>query len=298
MISEIKSSFVLHNIFSFIDISLNLKIINYNKLLQKKLSINKNKYRDISKKYRIGGRNGLVKEYLKDTDDLIFEGEVKDGKKDGLGKEYDIEGNIIFEGEYKNGKKNGHGKKYSSGKLVFDGIYLDGKEWNGNCFNLNFGKFTYEGLLSEGKRNGNGKEYKITKTPKTDFYKDKIGLNDKKYIDSNLLLLKEEDQCLNEERLEKNKDSLFLEEEEDQCSNKERSEEKGEDLSEDNNSDSKSDKSNGKRTEYFENNTIVFDGNYFNGKKEGDGIEYYQNGKIKFKGEFSEGGKKNGKWYN
>ena len=33
---------------------------------------------------------------------------------------------MIFEGEYKNGRKNGKGKE-----LLFEGEYLNGKRWNG-----------------------------------------------------------------------------------------------------------------------------------------------------------------------
>jgi len=33
---------------------------------------------------------------------------------------------LIFEGEYKNGRKNGKGKE-----LLFEGEYLNGKRWNG-----------------------------------------------------------------------------------------------------------------------------------------------------------------------
>jgi len=36
---------------------------------------------------------------------LKFEGEIKNGKKNGKGKEYDSEGNLIFEGIYINGKR-------------------------------------------------------------------------------------------------------------------------------------------------------------------------------------------------
>jgi len=45
-------------------------------------------------------------------------------------------------------------------------------------------------------------------------------------------------------------------------------------------------------------NTLLFEGNYFNGKKYGKGIEYYDNGKIKFEGEYFSGKKWKGKIYN
>ena len=34
---------------------------------------------------------------------------------------------MIFEGEYKDGKRNGPGKVYKEGKLIFDGIFLNEK---------------------------------------------------------------------------------------------------------------------------------------------------------------------------
>jgi len=36
---------------------------------------------------------------------LKFEGEYLNGKRNGKGKEYDIEDNLIFEGEYLNGER-------------------------------------------------------------------------------------------------------------------------------------------------------------------------------------------------
>ena len=56
--------------------------------------------------------------------------EYLNGKKDGIGKEYDINGKIIFVGEYKNGEKNGNGKEYLNYQLIYEGEYKDGKRWN------------------------------------------------------------------------------------------------------------------------------------------------------------------------
>ena len=75
---------------------------------------------------------GKVKNAIKKTNELLFEGEYKNKKRNGMGKEYK-EGKLIFEGEYKNGIKNGYGKKYDNkdGKLIFEGQYLNGAEWEG-----------------------------------------------------------------------------------------------------------------------------------------------------------------------
>ena len=54
-------------------------------------------------------------------------------KKNGIGKEYGLNGKLIFEGEYLNGKKNGIGKEYNDeGKILSEGNYLNGEK-NG-CF--------------------------------------------------------------------------------------------------------------------------------------------------------------------
>ena len=61
---------------------------------------------------------------------MIFEGEYLDGKIwNGKGKNYDSNGCLIFEGEYKNGLKEGYIKEYhNNGKLKFQGEYLKCKK--------------------------------------------------------------------------------------------------------------------------------------------------------------------------
>ena len=54
--------------------------------------------------------------------------ELKNGN--GIIKEYEMNKNklsIIFEGEYKNGRRNGKGKEYRNGILMFEGEYINGK---------------------------------------------------------------------------------------------------------------------------------------------------------------------------
>ena len=70
---------------------------------------------------------------------MCFEGEYRNGKRNGKGKEFNCEyyGYILlFEGEYKSGKRNGKGKEYdSNGFLIYEGEYLNGfkngRKWNG-----------------------------------------------------------------------------------------------------------------------------------------------------------------------
>ena len=75
--------------------------------------------------YELNNGTGKVKEY--DNGELIFQGEYLNGKRNGIGKEYDYNGELKFEGEYLNGKRNGKGKEYDyEGKLEFEGKYLNG----------------------------------------------------------------------------------------------------------------------------------------------------------------------------
>ena len=53
--------------------------------------------------YELINGNGKVKEYNENK--LIYEGEYLNGKRNGKGKEYDLNDKLIFEGEYLNGKK-------------------------------------------------------------------------------------------------------------------------------------------------------------------------------------------------
>ena len=74
---------------------------------------------------------------------LEYEGEWKDGKSHGQGKEYTFTGELIYEGEYKDNIRHGQGKEYN----------LDGM-------------LEYEGECIEGMRHGLGKLYSKTGTIK------------------------------------------------------------------------------------------------------------------------------------
>ena len=119
-------------------------------------------------------KNSKVKEEENfNTKILRFEGEYLNGKKwngkgydkdgsilnelkngNGFIKEYDdYSGDLLFEGEYKNGERNGKGTLFDEYGIIFDGEYLDGKEWNG--------KFYDEGNIICELKDGKGirKEY-------------------------------------------------------------------------------------------------------------------------------------------
>ena len=178
-IRDIKSAFIIKLIFSFLSEKQILNMIIYNKELQKIFSVDIDNYIKKSGKYKIVEINGKGKEYIINTNLLIFEGEYINGEKNGKGKEYFKSGKLKFEGEYINGKKNGKGKEYlksgklkfegeylngerngkgkkfyKSGKLIFEGEYINGKRWNGKGYNL-YGNEEFE--IKNG--NGKGKDY-------------------------------------------------------------------------------------------------------------------------------------------
>ena len=118
---DIKSSYIIRGIFSFLNKRQYLDMIIENKELQKKVLVDINDYKLMSGKYKIGEKNGKGREYILNTNILIFEGEYLNGKRNGKGKEYndDI---LIFEGEYLNGKRNGKGKEYYYNNILrFEG---------------------------------------------------------------------------------------------------------------------------------------------------------------------------------
>ena len=153
-----------------------MELVQFNKGLQNKLIINLDDYKNISNRYKIGEKNGIVKEYLKDTNLVIFEGEYKNGKRNGKGKEFYENQQIKFEGEYINGKKNygflyddkgntlflleyNKGKEYYyNAQLMFKGEYYNGKRWNGVIYDylgrkeceIKYGK----GIIKEYNKNG------------------------------------------------------------------------------------------------------------------------------------------------
>ena len=80
-LKNINSPFVRKELFSFLNKKEILDIIIYNKEYQMMLSFDIKDYKIMSGKYKIEGKNGKVKEYLIETDDLVFEGEYLNKKK-------------------------------------------------------------------------------------------------------------------------------------------------------------------------------------------------------------------------
>ena len=194
---NVKSLNIIKHILSFLSRNEKLNLIAYNKNLQNKLGINIEYYKQISGRYKIIDTNGKGKEYELITNQLLFEGEYRNGKRNGKGIELYGNGDIKFEGEYLNGKrykgkgynierkleleieKDGSIKEYySENKLKFEGKIFYGRKWNGKGFNYEGkeeyeikngkgyvkeydyeGKLLFEGEYINGERNGKGKEY-------------------------------------------------------------------------------------------------------------------------------------------
>ena len=179
MLKNIKSSYFIKLIYTFIEEAQKLILVRYNKYIQKNLNISIINYNHFSGRYIIYESNEFRKEYYGYNDTLIFEGEHLNGKRNGKGKEYDKFGKVIFEGEYLNGKEwigtgydffgniiyklnnniNGKGKEYYDGKLIFEGEYLNGKRHGKGKEYDKCGKLIFEGEYLNGKRYGKGKEY-------------------------------------------------------------------------------------------------------------------------------------------
>ena len=99
-INDIKSPYIIKHIFSYLDIKSKLKMVIYNKKFQNFFCFDIKDYKKLSGIEKVGEKNGKGKEYNLYRNNLLFEGEYLNGKR-----EYNILGKIEFEGEYLNGKK-------------------------------------------------------------------------------------------------------------------------------------------------------------------------------------------------
>ena len=170
----------MKKIFSQIHENILLELIKYNKKFQKVLNKGITNYKMLRGISIILESNDKGKEYDNYKNRVIFEGEYKNLKRNGKGKEYNNEGKILFEGEYLNNKRNGKGKEYfSNGNIKFEGEYLNGRRWNGKGYDKNNqimfeikngnghvkeyvdfeSDLIFEGEYLNGEKNGKGKEY-------------------------------------------------------------------------------------------------------------------------------------------
>ena len=205
--------------------------------------------------------------------------ELKNGE--GYIKEYNNDGNIIFEGEYKNGKRSGKGKEYKNSDMIFEGEYLNGIKWNGKGYKNNSiiyelkngegyikeyhenGKLKFEGDYINGKKSGKGKEYNnkgelIFEGEYLYNYK----IKGKEYIKNKLNY--EGEYLFDKKWKGKGYDN------------------RGNIIYEINNG-------NGKIKEYYDNGQLKFEGEYINGIKNGKVKEYYEDGELKYNEEYLNG---------
>ena len=154
---EIKSLYIIKSIFSYLEAKKKLCLSKCNKFLQKIFRITIEDYKNKSSILKIGERNGYGKEYLKDTNILIFEGKYLNNKKNGIGKEYE-EYKLKFKGNYVNGKRNGKGKEYyDNGEIMYSGEYLNGRRHGKGEFYDRNGELLFVGEYLNGKLwNGKG----------------------------------------------------------------------------------------------------------------------------------------------
>ena len=147
MLNGIKSSIIIKKIFNLLNAKRKLKTVLYNKRLKKCLNLTPIDYMKLSVIYIIEDKKGKRREYDSYSDELIYEGECLNNKRNGIGKEYSND-NLIFEGQYLNGKRK-NGKLYDKyGFLIFEGEFSEGKIWwNG------YGKEydTFHNLIFEGE---------------------------------------------------------------------------------------------------------------------------------------------------
>ena len=99
MLNGIKSSIIIKKIFNLLNAKRKLKIVLYNKRLKKCLNLTPIDYMKLSVIYIIEDKKGKRREYDSYSDELIYEGECLNNKRNGIGKEYSND-NLIFEGEY------------------------------------------------------------------------------------------------------------------------------------------------------------------------------------------------------
>ena len=263
MLENIKSVYFIKIVFFYMNERRKLKIIEYNKILQKKIDININNYKSFSGKTIIYETNIKGKEY-DDNDELIFEGEYINGKRNGEGTEFNKFGTPIFEGDYLNGKREDY---YYYGEIIFEGEYINGKRWNGKGYdtknnvvyelidgkgfikelNANY-ELIFEGEYLNGKRNGKGKEYWIGELIFEGEYLNGKKWSGKGYDGFNNAIYEIKD-------------------------------------------------GKGLVREYNCDGNLIFEGEYKNGERTGKGKEFSENGEIVFEGEFLNGKKWNGKGY-
>ena len=131
MLENINSKYNVKLFFTFLLHKRKLRIVRYNKKLQKKLDINLIFYKNMTNKYIIYEKEGIGKEYNLEGE-LLFKGHYHNGERNGYGEEYIFSNikNKKYKGEYKDGKRNGYGKE-NYNYHTFEGEFKNWKYWKG-----------------------------------------------------------------------------------------------------------------------------------------------------------------------
>ena len=301
MLENIKSNYFDELLFSFVDECQKLKIMKYNKTLQKKINISIYNYKHFKGRYIIykSKTEGKEFDYL---NKLKYKGEFKNGQRNGKGEEFNEQEKFIFSGEYLNGKRNGEGKEYKYKKdnftISFSGRYLNNKQLIGNKYDIDVDKcrfietkinlkegreteynpitnyIVYMGEFKNGERNGLGKEYDDEGYMifKGIYRKDRRWTGEGYDTKENVVYeLKNGNGLIKQYST---KGQLLIEAE---CKNG---------------------KINGFGKEYNSEGKLKYEGKYLNGQKNGKGKEYYEkDGSLKFEGEYLYDFKMKGKFY-
>ena len=128
MLENIKSKYLVRLLFTFLLHKRILRIARHNKQLQEKLDINLIFYKNMTHKYIIYEKDGIGKEYNLEGK-LLYKGQYHEGERNGKGEEYYLS-HIRYKGEYKDGKRNGYGEE-NKGEHTFKGEFKNEKYWNG-----------------------------------------------------------------------------------------------------------------------------------------------------------------------
>ena len=120
-----------------------------------------------------------------EQDNQFFIGEIKNGVRNGNGKEFDNFGRIIFEGQYINGTRNGKGKEFWVNFTRRRRNYLDGIRNDIDRINVEY-NILFEGEYVNGERNGKGIEYDYGKVSFEGEYLYGFRIKRKEYINGKI----------------------------------------------------------------------------------------------------------------
>ena len=218
--------------------------------------------------------------------------EIKNGK--GNIKEYNNKsGNLMSEYEILNGEKNGKCKIYRNEKLEleFEGIYFNGKLWNGKEYDDN-NNLIYEGEYLNNKRwKGKFKEYNSNNRLLSEGeYLNGKKWNEKGYDNEGNVLSEIKNGEKNFEIKIKDYNEIKIIYENNYLNKK--GYKKGKEYNNSNEllyeGEFLNGERNGKGKEYDYDGSLIYEGEFLDGIKNGKGKKYYE-GKLKFEGEFKNG---------